>query len=112
MLTYLVEIVFHITPGCIAGNTFKYEVKIGEAGKTSLISHYRNAFVLIAGEFFAGLIDARLVQKGDKGLTGVLFKITAKCLGGHTGFAGHIIKGECTAIMLEYIVVNIAYPDA
>ena len=106
--TYLIRVPVQIIAGRAAHNAFEYPVKVGDAAEAAFVGDDGDTFVLVAGEFFAGFVDAHFVQEGYEGVAGMFFKVTAKCLGCHAGFAGHVVKRNSAAVVLQDIVVNIA----
>ena len=110
--TYLIRVPVQIIAGRAAHNAFEYPVKVGDAAEAAFVGDDGDTFVLVAGEFFAGFVDAHFVQERYEGMSGMFFKVTAKGLGCHAGFARHVVKRDGLTVMLQDVVVDIADADA
>ena len=98
-----------IGPRRLSDDALKHPVKIGNTIKTSLIGYSGNAVWLSTRhETFTGVIDPDFVQKGDKGMAGVFFEISTKCLRRHVGSIGHIIQINLVVVVAHDEVNDVA----
>jgi len=105
-------VAFDVFAWRFAGDGLEYPIEVSDTVEAAVVGNGGDAIVPAVGQFFAGFVDADLVEEADKGVEGMFLKVPAESLRGHVCLAGDVFKGDRFVELLHDIVIDGADADA
>ena len=105
-------VAFDVFAWRFAGDGLEYPIEVSDTVEAAVVGNGGDAIVPAVGQFFAGFVDADLVEEADKGVEGMLLKVPAESLRRHMCLAGYVFEGDRFIELLDNKIVDGADPDA